>query len=67
MTYNRDRPFIGPAPDFVEGEEYSWKSGELFQHYYDWELLKIDERIFECNSGGIPLKHCMDVMIARKP
>ncbi len=24
------------------------------------------ETIFDCNSGGVPHKHCMDTMIAEK-
>ena len=29
-------------------------------HFYD------KEKIFDCNSSGIPHKHCMDVIIAEK-
>jgi len=39
---------------------------ELFMHYHDWKLHKEEEIIFDCNSGGIPHQHCMDIMIAEK-
>lgn len=63
-----EKPFIRRAPDPERSEEnrYNWKSGELFMHYHDWLLHKADEVIFDCNSGGKPHQHCMDVMIAEK-
>ena len=45
---------------------YSWKSGELFTYYYDWEISTMKEVIYDCNSGGVPHKHCIDIMIANK-
>ena len=29
-------------------------------------INKNEEKIFDCNSSGIPHKHCMDVIIAEK-
>lgn len=62
------KPFIPPAPDKEKGEFAAdrWKSGELFMYYHDWLLHKNDEMIFDCCSGGIPHKHCMDVVIAER-
>lgn len=60
-----EKPFIEQASDW-EANEHFWKSGELFGYYHDWKMEIIEEVIFDCNSGGIPHKHCMDVMIARK-
>lgn len=63
-----DKPFIPKAPD-MEKEEISvdiWKSGELNSYYHDWLFHKNEEIIFDCNSGGISHKHCMDVLIAEK-
>lgn len=62
------KPFIPPAPDYEKAElqSGSWKSGELFTLYCDWKLRRIDEVIFDCNSSGIPHKHCMDIMIAER-
>ena len=63
-----DKPFISPPPDAEAAETKTspWKSGCLFTHYHDWLLHKTDEIIFDCHSGGIPHRHCMDVMIAEK-
>lgn len=62
------KPFIKRAPDAERSEDdrYPWKSGELFTYYHDWLLRKTEEFIFDCNSGGRPHQHCMDVMIAEK-
>ncbi len=43
-----------------------WRSGELFMAYHDWLLHKCEENIFDCASGGIPHRHCMDTVIAEK-
>ena len=43
-----------------------WKTGELFNLYHDWMFHNMEEFVFDCNSGGVPHKHCMDVMIAEK-
>lgn len=59
-----EKPFIGKAPD--AGQEYPWKSGELFLHYHDWYMEKCSEVVFECDSSGVLHKHAADVMIARK-
>ena len=62
------KPFIADPQD-LEAEELAagyWKSGELFTYYHDWLFHKNEERIFNCNSGGMPHKHCMDVLIAEK-
>ena len=62
------KPFIPSAPDREESEIAAgdWKSGELFMYYHDWLFHKNEEKIFDCNSHGIPHKHCMDVLIAEK-
>lgn len=63
-----DKPFIEKAPDREEAElkQEPWYSGELFRYYHDWMFYKNDEVIFDCNSGGVPHKHCMDILVARK-
>lgn len=43
-----------------------WRSGQLFTEYYDWRITLMEENIFDCNSGGFPHQHCMDVMIAER-
>lgn len=58
-----DKPFMKKK----EGQQRTpWRSGELFTCYYDWLFHKCDEVIFDCNSGGVPHQHCMDVLIAEK-
>jgi len=59
------KPYVKRVPG-KKGDRYEWKSGELFMHYYDWHLCRIDEELFDCNSGGIPHQHCMDIMVAEK-
>lgn len=62
------KPFIPLAPDSTKKEEtrHLWYSGELFGHYHDWLFHICREEIFDCNSGGIPHKHCMDTLVAQK-
>lgn len=63
-----DKPFIEKPADYEqqEHENAPWYSGELFTYYHDWLFHKNEEVIFDCNSGGIPHKHCMDILIAEK-
>ena len=60
-----DKPFIPLPPDW-DKEEKMWKTGQLFSYFEDWELVKVDEVIFECHSSGIPHDHCMDTIIAKR-
>ena len=62
------KPFIRRAPDLTRDEEkrHPWHSGELFGYYHDWLFHTCREEIFDCDSGGIPHKHCMDTLIAQK-
>lgn len=58
------KPFIAPPPE--KEDSYGWKSGELFTLYHDWRLEHVEEKIFDCDSSGVPHQHVMDVMVARK-
>lgn len=62
------KPFISRAPDSTRDEDlrHPWLSGELFGYYHDWLFHTCREEIFDCNSGGIPHRHCMDTLIAQK-
>ena len=60
-----DKPFLPPAPD-VEASAHFFKSGELLRYYWDWEILYCAEQIFDCKSSGVPHKHAICRMIARK-
>ncbi|MBQ8813803.1 MAG: methyltransferase domain-containing protein [Lachnospiraceae bacterium] len=63
-----NKPFIAEAPDLedIEKQTEPWYSGELFHYYHDWLFHQNDETIFDCSSGGVPHKHCMDILIAEK-
>lgn len=63
-----EKPFIAVAPDSEEAERQQepWYTGELPGYYHDWLFHQNEERIFDCNSGGVPHKHCMDIIIAEK-
>lgn len=60
-----EKSFLELPPDW-DKEEKMWKSGELFTYFADWKVERIDEVIFEDNSGGIPHFHCMDTIVCRK-
>lgn len=60
-----EKPFLETPPDW-EKTEYFWKSGELLLYYHDWKIELLEEVIFDCDSGGVPHKHCMDVLMARR-
>ena len=60
-----EKSFLELPPDW-DYEEKMWKTGELFSYFADWEVIRIDETIFDCNSGSVPHKHCMDTIICKK-
>ena len=60
-----DKPFLPPAPDLDAGERL-FKSGELSSYYWDWEIVTCVEEIFDCQSGGVPHKHAIARIIARR-
>lgn len=62
-----DKPFIEVSDKKKKAYRYSWKSGEIFTYYHDWVISSMDEVIYDCNSGGVPHKHCIDIMISNKP
>lgn len=59
------KPFLKSPSDEREFR-YKWVSGELFTYYADWLIPSCYETIFDCMSGGIPHKHCMDTIYAIK-
>lgn len=60
-----EKPFLELPPDW-DKEEKMWKPGELFMFFADWKVEKINEVIFEDNSGGVPHYHCMDTILCRR-
>ena len=59
------KPFVKSSPD-EKDLRHKWVSGELFTYYANWLIPSCYETIFDCMSGGIPHKHCMDTMYAVK-
>lgn len=60
-----NKPFIPRAPD-AEEKSCPYKSGELLGYYWDWEILYSTEEIFDCMSSGVPHKHAVNRIIAKK-
>ena len=60
-----DKPFIKPPPENEE-HSYFWNSGQLLTYYKDWFVEDFSEFIFDCNSSGVPHKHAMNAIFARK-
>ncbi len=61
------KPFVPLPPDKESSDvRHYWISGELMSRYTDWKIEYSDEIIFDCNSGGVPHKHCMDRVYARR-
>jgi tellurite methyltransferase len=59
------KPFIPEAPD-AEKTSHKWLSGELMTYYHDWRIEFCTEEIFDCVSSGIPHRHTVNRLIARK-
>jgi tellurite methyltransferase len=60
-----EKPFIDPAPD-AEPTAHKWHSGELLAFYRDWKIEYCCEEIFDCVSSGVPHKHAVNRVIARR-
>ena len=60
-----EKPFIPRAPD-AEENAFLYKSGELMGYFWDWEILYSAEEIFDCMSSGIPHRHAVNRIIARR-
>ncbi|HCU34874.1 MAG TPA: tellurite resistance methyltransferase TehB [Armatimonadetes bacterium] len=59
------KPFIDPAPD-AEADAYPYRSGELLGYYWDWEIVYSTEETFDCMSSGVPHRHAVSRVIARR-
>lgn len=60
-----EKPFIPRAPDF-DADASLFKSGEIMSYYWDWEILHSMEEIFDCMSSGVPHRHAVNRIIARR-
>lgn len=61
-----DKPSVGSSPD-KEENVCLMRSGEIFTFYHDWDFLVFEEQVIDCNSSGVPHKHCVNLMLAVKP
>lgn len=59
------KPFLAVPPDWG-ADEHFFRSGELLTYFANWEVLRFEETIFDCSSGGVPHRHAMDTLIARR-
>ena len=60
-----EKPFIAPPPE-NEPVSLFWKSGALMTYYADWHLHEAGETIFNCDSSGIPHRHCINHIVAER-
>ena len=60
-----EKPFVKIAPDWQKNE-FFYLSGDLAGYYHDWEIIRCEESIINCNSAGIPHQHAVSYIIARK-
>ena len=65
MNADVPKPYIPPYS--MNRFATPFLSGELLGYYWDWEILDSGQREFVSNSGGVPHRKAMDVVIARKP
>ncbi|MCL2109722.1 MAG: methyltransferase domain-containing protein [Oscillospiraceae bacterium] len=59
------KPFIAPSPE-KEEHFYPLLSGQLFTYFHDWLIEQAEEYIFDCNSAGVPHRHAVNKVFARK-
>ncbi len=59
------KPYIPPQTTNPFASPF--RSGELLGYYWDWEILDSGQGEFVSNSGGVPHRKAMDMVIARKP
>lgn len=59
------KPYI--PPQSTNPWATPFRSGELLGYYGDWEILDSGQGEFVSNSGGVPHRKAMDMVVARKP
>ncbi len=65
MNADVPKPYIPPQTTNPFASPF--RSGELLGCYWDWQILESGQVEFISNSGGVPHRKAMDVVIARKP
>ena len=66
MSVFVQKPFLPPPPD-GEPKAHLFRSGELLGHFWDWEILYCVEEVFDCMSSGLPHRHAVNRVLARRP
>lgn len=61
-----DHPDIPTPPDWTENE-YFYQQGELADYYDEWEILQVDEVVFDDDSGSEPHQHAAEILFTRNP
>lgn len=61
-----EKPFI-PRPPDDDANARPWRSGELLTLYHDWKIEGFSEEVFDCMSSGVPHRHAVNRLVARKP
>lgn len=61
-----DHPDVPMPPDWTENE-YFYEQGELTDYYGEWEIIQVEEIIFDDNSSSEPHQHAAEILFARKP
>lgn len=60
-----EKPFVERAPD-ADPNVTLFRSGEILRYLWDWEVVWFVEDIRPCNSGGVPHRHAVNRVLARK-
>jgi tellurite methyltransferase len=61
-----DVPNLGAIPD-LDPEATPFAPGELGRYYAGWGILETSQMSFDCSFTGIPHRHVVEVVVARKP
>jgi len=58
-----EKPFIALPPE--REDMHNWKSGQLLGYFHDWYIEHCEERVFNCNSSGVPHRHADNILFAK--
>lgn len=61
-----DHPEIPTPPDWTENEHF-YVRGELLDYYEGWDIVHVDEIVFDDDSGGKPHQHAAEIMFVQNP
>lgn len=61
-----DHPKIPTPPDWTENE-YFYAQDELIEYYEDWEVIQVDDIVFDDDSGDEPHQHAAEILFVQNP